>query len=560
MTEGQDPIIGTVIGGKYKIIQLLGEGGMGCVYMGEQQLGTSTRKVAVKTLHKHLSMDPQIRARFMREVSTVAELEHPNTIQVFDFGTTTDDVLYIVMEFVQGRSLADILEKDGPMDATRALHVLQQIVGSLEEAHGRGIIHRDLKPENVVLTEKAGKKDWVEVLDFGIAKRSSETDPNEAKLTQAGMVIGTPPYMSPEQFTGQPVTARSDIYSLGIMTYEMLTGKLPFKANTAWEWASQHMTAAPESFDFHPQAQLLPSALRAAVMRCLEKNPDARFATVTEFYDAIKSGASAMGAAPISAGAMATAGGPPATAGMAAAGGYGPPPGSGGGGGGGGGRPKTEIASPMEMPPGMAAGGYGPPPGAGMGAPGGPPPGAGYGPGPAMGPGPGMGAPPHAAPANIPHAGPRPAQKKSSMGLFIGIGVGVLVLGGGGLAVALGMSGGGSKESSSGGTTATTLSATTSAPTATAEPTASASAPPPADDNSGGLSGLSTAKTPTYVPPAGGTAKPKSTAPIPTPGGGGSKPPAAPPECAMAGRFKGNNPAQYERLASMCRAKGGTPP
>ena len=166
MSEGQDAFIGTVIGGKYKIIQLLGEGGMGAVYLGEQQLGTSTRKVAVKTLHKHLSMDPQIRARFMREVSTVAELEHPNTIQVFDFGTTTDDVLYIVMEFVLGRSLADILEKDGAMDATRTLHVLNQVCGSLEEAHGRGIIHRDLKTENIVLCGGAAKRNCLPVLDL----------------------------------------------------------------------------------------------------------------------------------------------------------------------------------------------------------------------------------------------------------------------------------------------------------------------------------------------------------------------------------------------------------
>ena len=231
-----DPLLGTVLHGKYKIVRLLGEGGMGAVYLGEQQLGTNVRKVAIKTLHAHLSKDPKILARFEREVGTVAELEHPNTIQVFDFGRTTEGLLYIVMEYIQGKNLGELLEQGGPMEPARVEKIMGQVCGSLEEAHARGIVHRDLEPDNVVLTERAGQKDWVKVLDFGIAKRSSEEDKNEQKLTQQGMVLGTPPYMSPEQFTGKPIDARSDIYSLGIMAYEMLTGRLPFTANTAWEW------------------------------------------------------------------------------------------------------------------------------------------------------------------------------------------------------------------------------------------------------------------------------------------------------------------------------------
>jgi eukaryotic-like serine/threonine-protein kinase len=215
MTQGEtqepDPLVGTLVAGKYRIVKQLGEGGMGCVYLAEQQLGSTARKVALKTLHKHLSHDPAIKARFDREAGTVAALEHPNTIQVYDFGAMEDGTLYLVMEFVQGRSVADILEKDGAMPPARVENIMRQVCGSLEEAHGHGIVHRDLKPDNVVLCERAGQKDWVEVLDFGIAKRSSEHDPNEAKLTQQGMVLGTPPYMSPEQFTGQPVDSRSDI-------------------------------------------------------------------------------------------------------------------------------------------------------------------------------------------------------------------------------------------------------------------------------------------------------------------------------------------------------------
>ncbi len=281
----EDAFVGKVIGGKYRIVKLLGEGGMGAVYLGEQQLGTTVRKVAVKTLHKHLSQDPQIKERFQREVATVVQLEHPNTIQVFDFGATDDGTLYIVMELVQGKSVQDSLEKDGPMAPARVENIMRQVAGSLEEAHGLGIIHRDLKPDNVVLCERAGTKDWVEVLDFGIAKRSNEVDEKEKKLTQQGMVLGTPPYMSPEQFTGQPLDARSDIYSLGIMMYEMLTGQLPFEANTAWEWATQHMTAQPKAFEATPNGALLPPRMRSAIMKALSKTKEDRPTSVKEFYE-----------------------------------------------------------------------------------------------------------------------------------------------------------------------------------------------------------------------------------------------------------------------------------
>jgi len=277
-----DPMIGQTLGGKYKVIKLLGEGGMGAVYEGEQQLGTTTRKVAVKTLHTHLSHDAKVKARFEREVGTIAELEHPNTIQVYDFGTTPAGILYIVMEFLHGKSLADLLEKQGAMPPERADHVLQQVCGSLEEAHGRGIVHRDLKPDNIVLVERAGKKDFVKVLDFGIAKRAKEVDQNEQKLTQQGMVLGTPPYMSPEQFTGQPIDARSDIYSLGVMAYEMLTGRLPFSANTAWEWATAHMTQPPIPIESLAEGMRAPPAMRAAIQRALAKSPNDRFQTVAE--------------------------------------------------------------------------------------------------------------------------------------------------------------------------------------------------------------------------------------------------------------------------------------
>jgi eukaryotic-like serine/threonine-protein kinase len=291
-------IIGQTLGGKYKVVRLIGEGGMGAVFEGEQQLGTARRKVAVKTLHPHLSHDPKIKARFEREVGTVAELEHPNTIQVFDFGSNEEGILYIVMEFLHGKSLASLLEKEGAMPADRVERIMQQVCGSLEEAHGRGIVHRDLKPDNVVLVDRAGKKDFVKVLDFGIAKRSNEADSAEQKLTQQGMVLGTPPYMSPEQFTGKPIDARSDIYSLGVMAYEMLTGKLPFQANTAWEWATQHMTQMPIPIESLAGGLRAPEAMRTAIKRALAKSADERFQTVKEFIDAFSGLSPQQGASP----------------------------------------------------------------------------------------------------------------------------------------------------------------------------------------------------------------------------------------------------------------------
>jgi len=280
-----DPFIGTKVAGRYQITKLLGEGGMGAVYIGEQNIGGTVRKVAIKTLHAHLSKDPKILQRFERECATVAELQHPNTIQLYDFGKTDDGILYMVMEFVQGMSLAALLQKNGSLEPPRAQHILGQICDALGEAHALGIVHRDLKPENIVLTERA--KDWVKVLDFGIAKRTEVNDKEEQRLTQQGTVLGTPPYMSPEQFTGRAIDARSDIYSIGVIAYEMLAGKLPFNALTPWDWATQHMTVMPKVLSVTPSGAPIPEPMVNAIMRALAKDPAERFATTREFMEAL---------------------------------------------------------------------------------------------------------------------------------------------------------------------------------------------------------------------------------------------------------------------------------
>jgi serine/threonine-protein kinase len=297
----KDSLLGQIVGGRYRITQMLGEGGMGRVYLAEQQMGTNVRKVAVKTLQAQYAKDQQVLARFHRECGTVSELEHPNTIHFFDFGQTPDGQLYIAMEYAQGQSLSDALHQ-GPMRPDRVLKILAQVCGSLEEAHRRGIVHRDLKPDNVILTNRAGQADFVKVLDFGIAKRSEAKDQaQEQKLTQQGMVLGTPPYMSPEQFTGKELDPRSDIYSLAVMAYEMLTGRLPFDADTPWQWATQHMTAQPFPFEQVAAAAAagIPGPMKQAILRALSKDRTQRQAEVRQFYGELASGGTGMGTSPV---------------------------------------------------------------------------------------------------------------------------------------------------------------------------------------------------------------------------------------------------------------------
>lgn len=341
-------MLGVVIKNTFRVVRLLGEGGMGRVYEGEQQMGTTTRKVAIKTLHPHLSQDPQIVARFNRECGTVAELEHSNTIQFFDFGQAPDGTLFIAMEFIDGRSICDIVEQEGPMPPARVEHILRQVCGSLAEAHKKGIVHRDLKPDNVVLTTRAGEADFAKVLDFGIAARTEATDAKkEQKLTQQGTVLGTPPYMSPEQFTGKELDGRSDIYSLGVMAYEMLTGKLPFEAETPWEWATKHLTERPYPFEVTaPRTAMIPEPMKGAIMRSLAKNRDERQPDVMTFYEELAGNVSApnqtnqpvAGSSAAGTGTAAMAAPPPEL--MQAAPGYGNPPGYG----------HAPTASDMVMP------------------------------------------------------------------------------------------------------------------------------------------------------------------------------------------------------------------
>ena len=295
-----DPRIGQLIGGRYRVVRVIAEGGMGVVYEAEQRMGSSKRRVALKMLHPMLSRDQSLVARFHRECGTVVELEHPNTIRIYDFGSTRDGALYIAMEYVDGRPLSELLA-EGPLSLDRAREVMRQVCGALHEAHEQGIVHRDLKPENILLADRAGERDFVKVLDFGIAARFDEQG-DRTKLTQAGMVLGTPPYMSPEQFTGQRLDARSDVYSLGVIAYEMLTGRLPFSVETPWQWAHCHTTEAPAPLQSHPAGAQMPLPVVAAVMRALAKDPSARPESALALYEGMLDGEAAPG--PISSDAV----------------------------------------------------------------------------------------------------------------------------------------------------------------------------------------------------------------------------------------------------------------
>lgn len=279
-----------IIGGRFRLLALIGEGGMGRVYLAEQPMGRTLRKVAIKTLHAHYAREPEVIARFERECSLVCQLEHPNTIQFFDYGQSQNGDLFIVMEYVEGNSLADILEAEAPLSQERVVFILHQICGALEEAHRRGIVHRDLKPQNIMLTTRAGQADFVKLLDFGIAKSQSSEGAQASLLTQQGTVLGTPAYMSPEQFRGGLADTRSDIYSLGLIAYEMLTGKRPFHSDTPWGWATQHMTAEPLPFEAHAVAARTPHAMKTAILRALAKDPSERQASARQLLVEMTSG------------------------------------------------------------------------------------------------------------------------------------------------------------------------------------------------------------------------------------------------------------------------------
>ncbi len=278
----EDPMLGTIIAGRYRVTKKLGQGGMGVVYKGRQE--AVDRDVAIKVLLASLVDDESLVQRFHLEARAASKLTHPNTITIYDFGQH-QDILYIAMEYLDGEPLSTPL-KAGPMPPPRVLHIMVQALRSLSEAHKKGIVHRDIKPDNIYLTEMGGVHDFVKVLDFGVAKL--KTGDNEKTLTKAGMIFGTPKYMSPEQARSQNLDGRSDLYALGVMMYHMLMGRVPFDADDHVTILLKHVTEPPPPFaQLRPDLHV-PHEFEQVVMRAMAKDVKERYQSADEMLMALE--------------------------------------------------------------------------------------------------------------------------------------------------------------------------------------------------------------------------------------------------------------------------------
>ena len=277
-----DPMIGKVISERYKLVEKIGQGGSGAIYRAEHT--TLHKRVAVKLLHAQLSTDDTALERFRREATTVGALENEHILQVLDYGRTDDHRLFFAMEFLEGETLTKVVEREKQLPIDRAVDILSQMCEGLIEAHGLGYVHRDLRPRNVFLVTKRGRADFVKLLDFGLAKLILPDA--EAKQTAMGMTFGDPRYMSPEQARGETIDRRSDIYSLGAIAFEMLTGSPPYTGSGTFEILQQHLDApVPKVRDRRGDC---PQWLDAAVQRALAKKPSGRYDTVAQFLEAIR--------------------------------------------------------------------------------------------------------------------------------------------------------------------------------------------------------------------------------------------------------------------------------
>jgi eukaryotic-like serine/threonine-protein kinase len=269
--------------GQYRLTRRLGGGGMGEVYLAEHRL--LKRPCAVKFLRSDLAAGPGLRARFRREVEVMARLTHPNTVEVYDYGQTEDGTFYYVMEYLPGLDLHEVVQRAGPLEPGRAVHVLRQVCAALREAHTLGLVHRDVKPRNIVLTQRGGHHDVVKLLDFGLV-RLCNPGAGDGLLTQTGVILGTPGYMSPEQAAGETtLDARSDVYSVGAVGYFLLAGRAPFVGKSLAKVIAAQVAEAPP-----PLAELcpdVPADLAAVVGRCLAHEPAERYADAGELERAL---------------------------------------------------------------------------------------------------------------------------------------------------------------------------------------------------------------------------------------------------------------------------------
>jgi eukaryotic-like serine/threonine-protein kinase len=275
----QDPLIGRTVGGRYRLISRLGAGGMSAVYLARHVL--IDRLVAVKTLRRDLAQDPVQRDRFIREARAVNRVNHDNIVEITDFGETDDGLVYLVMEYVAGESLLRVIGSDAPFEPMRTLHIAEQTASALGRAHQMGIVHRDLKPENILVVRRKDGRDFIKLLDFGIAKIL-----DAPSLTGSQQIFGTPGYIAPEYIQSTSIDGRADLYSLGVLMYEMVTNALPFDYEYPGDLLVKHVTEPPI-----PPSRREPTvepALERLILRCLEKDPANRFRDAYHFLEELR--------------------------------------------------------------------------------------------------------------------------------------------------------------------------------------------------------------------------------------------------------------------------------
>jgi serine/threonine-protein kinase len=284
LTDSNQAWLGKIVDGRYRVLEVIGRGGMGVVYRVEHlRMG---KIAAMKVLHRDLASDPDVVNRFEREAAAVSRLHHPHTVQVFDFGSATG-ALYLIMEYVRGQDLGHIVGRDGPMPWSRAAPLLAQICGALQEAHELGIVHRDLKPENVLITRTTGGRDFAKVLDFGLAKlgNAPKAASNE---TDRHAIVGTPYFMAPEQIRGDDVDARTDIYSFGALMFELLTGQHLYSGQTAVGVLTKHLTSEPDAPSMRNPKMGIPPQVDYLCKKALAREPGDRWQTAAALGEAIE--------------------------------------------------------------------------------------------------------------------------------------------------------------------------------------------------------------------------------------------------------------------------------
>src|SRR5215212_6773618 len=280
--DGGTELVGSIIADRYHVIRKLGEGGMGRVYLAEHvKMG---RMSAVKVMNRAMALDPDAISRFNREAANASRISHQHVAQVYDFGETAEGLIYLAMEYVEGEPLTDILKRDGALPPERAGEIARQTAEGLAVAHDMGIVHRDLKPDNIMLARFRDGSDCVKVVDFGIAKAvNSEAQ----KVTKTGLVVGTPEYMSPEQIAGDPLDGRTDIYSLGLVAFNILTGRLPWPSKTTQESVIMRLTDRPKRLaEMRPEVAWTP-AVQAVMDRALQRDASLRYKSANEFGRAL---------------------------------------------------------------------------------------------------------------------------------------------------------------------------------------------------------------------------------------------------------------------------------